>query len=45
MQQPGANPIEEKQERYAEYVDTFCPSIESDDLWLGDWIIIRKDKR
>jgi hypothetical protein len=45
MQQPGANPIEEKQERYAEYVNTFCPSIESDDLWLGDWIVIRKDKK
>lgn len=45
MQQPGANPIEDKLERYAGYVEAFCPAIESDDLWLGDWIIIRKKRR
>jgi len=45
MQQPEANPIEDKLERYGEYVEAFCPAIESDDLWLGDWIIIRKTNR
>jgi Domain of unknown function (DUF4124) len=45
MQQPGANPIEDKLERYTEYVKAFCPAIGSDDLWLGDWIIIRKERR
>ena len=42
MQQPGANSTEDKLERYAGYVEAFCPAIESDDLWLGDRIIITK---
>ena len=45
MQQPEANPIEDKLERYTEYVEAFCPAIESNDLWVGDWIIIRKERR
>jgi hypothetical protein len=44
MQQPGANPIKEKLESYQAYVEAFCPAIGSDDLWLGDWIIIRKQR-
>lgn len=45
LRQSGADPTEEKFKRYAEYVEAFCPAIESDGLWLGDWIIIRKDRR
>lgn len=44
MQQSSANPIEEKLESYQAYVEVFCPAIDSDDLWLGDWIIINKKR-
>ena len=42
MQQPGANPNEEKLDSYQTYVEALCPAIDSDDLWLGDWIIVKK---
>ena len=44
MQQPGANPDEIKLERHLLYVEAFCPGIESNDLWLGDWIRVRKQR-
>lgn len=42
MQRAGANPHEDKFAGHIMYVEAFCPVIETDDLWLGDWILIRK---
>jgi hypothetical protein len=41
-QQPGADPDEDLLERYQTIVEAHCPDMESDHLWLGDWIIVRK---
>ena len=42
MQRAGANPHEDKMAGHIMYVEAFCPIIETDDLWLGDWILINK---
>ena len=42
MQRAGANPHEEKFAGHIIYVEAFCPIIETDDPWLGDWILINK---
>jgi hypothetical protein len=44
MQQTGADPSDEKQEDYRAYVEAYCPSLDSDDMWLGDWIIVRRER-
>ena len=40
--QPEANPDEEILKDHQKYVQTFCPEVESEDLWQSDWIVTRK---
>jgi hypothetical protein len=42
LQKSGSAPDEEKLQNQRDYVEAFCPDVEEDDLWLADWIIIRK---
>ena len=45
MQQPGADPSADRLKDYSTYVEAFCPAIESEHLWLGDWIVVRRSRQ
>lgn len=45
MLQTDANPDAETLKDHQAYVETFCPEIEPNDLWQGDWIVTRKRRQ